>query len=165
MMSGVGDRGAGIRGTAVAVIGTVAVVAAILVLPVVLVAVMVLRAVDDGGPPTCDREPVLLEWIDQDGAWFRTTPFELETDEQTVQIDVTLRPDGGVIRVGQTVYVARAGGPFPDVAEVGSTTGPFDGVVVGRGVDAVNEQVDLGPGAWELMVRGGAAPAEVRWPC
>jgi hypothetical protein len=41
------------------------------------------------------------EWIDQDGAWFRTTPFELETDEQTVQIDVTLRPDGGVIRVGQ----------------------------------------------------------------
>lgn len=153
------------RDVLTAVVGSTALVGGILLLPIVVGFFLVQRAIDGDGPPGCDREPVLLEWVERDGAWFRSAGFELVADEQTVQVDVSLLKDGGVIQLGKTVYAVPAGEAFPESDEPTSTTQPFPGVRVGHGVDAVNEQVDLGAGAWELIVRGGAAPAEVRWPC
>ena len=116
--------------------------------------------------PSCDADPVVLEWTQGDGLWQRSATFELFEDSQTVQVDVTLhRDDGGVIQVGKNVYVIAAGGTFPVDDETTPTTQPFQGIVVGRGIDGVSEQVRLPAGEWQLIVKGGASPADVRWPC
>ena len=121
----------------------------------------------DNELPSCDREPVVLEWTQREGLWSRSATFELVDDSQTVQVDLTLqRDDGGVIQVGKTVYVIPAGEKHPaDDEETTPTTQPFRGTVVGRGVDGVNEQVTLEAGEWQLIVKGGASAADVRWPC
>ena len=121
----------------------------------------------DNELPSCAGEPVILEWTQQEGLWQRSATFELLEDSQTVQVDLTLhRDDGGVIQTGKTVYVIAAGGNVPaDTDETTSTTQPFPATVVGRGIDGVNEQVTLEAGEWQLIVKGGASAAEVRWPC
>lgn len=151
------------RGTAVAVFATMAFVCVICVLPAV-VWLVAEQATGGDGTPNCEREPVVLEWAERDGSWWRSDSFELDGASQVVQVDVVLRPDGGVLAVGNSVYVARAGQLLPDADDVTSST-PFDGTRVGSGVEAVNETVRLESGTWELLVSGGAAHAEVRWPC
>lgn len=150
-----------------AVVGTIALLGAIAVLVSVGGLIYLRNEVFDNELPSCDREPVVLEWTRRDGLWQRSAPFELLEDSQTVQFDLTLhRDDGGVIQTGKTVYVIAAGGNVPaDTDETTSTTQPFRATVVGRGVDGVNEQVTLGAGEWQLIVKGGASAAEARWPC
>lgn len=117
--------------------------------------------------PSCDREPVVLEWTQQEGRWQRSATFELFEDSQTVQVDMALyRDDGGFLHGGKTVYVVAVGGSVPaDIQETPRTTEPFPGIVVGHGLDGVNEQVTLEAGQWQLIVRGRASAPEVRWPC
>ncbi len=148
------------------VVGTTAFVGAVVVLPLLLGLVYLRNEIFDNELPSCDREPVVLEWTQQEGLWRRSAAFELLEDSQSVQIDVALdRDDGGVIQVGKTVYVIAAGGILPASDEETRTTQPFRGTVVGRGIDGVNEQVTLEAGKWQLIVKGGASAAEVRWPC
>jgi hypothetical protein len=149
------------------VVGTTALLGAIAVLAAVGGLVYLRNEVFDNELPSCDREPVVLEWTQQEGLWQRSATFELLEDSQTVQVDLILqRDDGGVIQTGKTVYVIAAGGSVPaDNEETTSTTQPFRGTVVGRGIDGVNEQVTLEAGEWQLIVKGGASAAEVRWPC
>ena len=136
-------------------------------LAVVAVLTYISNEVFDNEIPSCDADPVVLEWTQREGLWQRSATFELFEDSQKVQVDVTLhRDDGGVIQVGKNVYVMAAGGSVPaDDDETTPTTQPFRGTVVGRGIDGVNEQVTLEAGEWQLPVKGGASPAEVRWPC
>jgi hypothetical protein len=152
-------------GVLAVVIGMVSLVVVIFVLPVLVVLLLVKRTIDGDGPPSYDREPVVLEWVEQDGSWWRSETFELVEVSQVVQVDVALWRDGGVLQLGNTVYAVPAGESFPDLAATTSGTLPFTGVRVGHGVEAVNEQITLGTGRWELAVAGGAAPVEVRWPC
>ncbi len=149
------------------VVGTTALLGAIAVLAAVGGLIYLSNEVFDNELPSCDREPVVLEWTQQEGLWQRSATFELLEDSQTVQVDLILqRDDGGVIQTGKTVYVIAAGGSVPaDNEETTSTTQPFRGTVVGRGIDGVNEQVTLEAGKWQLIVKGGASAAEVRWPC
>ena len=119
----------------------------------------------DNELPSCDSEPVVLEWTQREGRWSRSDTFELFDDSQTVQVDLALqRDDGGVIQVGKTLYVVPAGSSPPADATTPSTQ-PFRGTTVGSGVDGINERVTLQAGEWQLIVKGGASPAEVRWPC
>jgi hypothetical protein len=64
--------------------------------------------------------------------------------------------------LGRALTSARRVGRV--AAKLGGTL-PFEGLRVGHGVEAVNEQITLGAGTWELALTGGAAPVEVRWPC
>lgn len=156
------------RWKSVAVVaGTTALLGAIAVLVTVGGLIYLRNEVFDNELPSCDREPVVLEWAQRDGLWQRSATFDLFEDSQTVQVDLTLhRDDGGVIQTGKTVYVVAAGGSVPaDADDTTSTTLPFRGTVVGRGIDGVNEQVTLQAGQWQLIVKGGASAAEVRWPC
>ena len=149
------------------VVGTTALLGAIAVLAAVGGLIYLRNEVFDNELPSCDREPVVLEWTQQEGLWQRSATFELFEDSQAVQVDLILhRDDGGVIQTGKTVYVIAAGGSVPaDNEETTSTTQRFRGTVVGRGIDGVNEQVTLEAGEWQLIVKGGASAAEVRWPC
>jgi hypothetical protein len=154
--------------TVAVVVGTTALVGAGAVLVVVGGLVYLRNEVFDNELPSCDREPVILEWTQGDGSWRRSTTFELLEDSQTVQVDLALaNEDGGqVLNFGRTVYVIPAGGTFPaDFEEMTPSTQPFEGRVVGSGIDGVNEQVTLEAGQWQLIVQGGASAAEVRWPC
>lgn len=153
------------RSVAVA-IATTALVVAAAALAAVAVLTYISNEVFDNELPSCDADPVVLEWTQGEGLWQRSATFELLEDSQTVQVDVMLhRDDGGVIQVGKNVYVIAAGGSFPVDDETTPTTQPFQGTVVGRGIDGVNEQVTLEAGEWQLIVRGGASPVDVRWPC
>jgi hypothetical protein len=117
-------------------------------------------------PPTCDAAPVVVAWTERDGQWQRSDVFELVEDGQIAQIDVALGPDGGVIQTGQTVYVVAAGTPWPDASDDTPESPPsVPGEVVGRGIDAVNEQITLDAGRWQLVVSGNVGSATVRWPC
>ncbi len=153
--------------TVAVAIGTTVLVGAMAVLAIVGGLVYLRNEIFDNELPSCDREPVILEWTQQEGRWSRSAAFELVEDSQTVQVDLALvRDDGGVIQVGKTVYVIAAGGDLPaDFGETSPTTQPFRGTVVGSGIDGVNEQVALEAGTWQLIVKGGASAAEVRWPC
>ena len=153
-------------GNSAAVIWTILFVGALVIVPVVI-GVRMVRNTFVGGDdaPSFDSEPVMLEWTEPDFGWQRSGPFTLDT-AQTVQVDVRLfDPDGGVIQAGSTVYAVPAGEPFPDFGETSTTTTPFRGIRVGLGRKAVNEQVRLDAGAWELMLRGAPGRTEVRWPC
>lgn len=149
------------------VVGTIALLGAIAVLVSVGGFIYLRNEVFDNELPSCDREPVVLEWTQREGLWLRSATFELFEDSQTIQVDLILhRDDGGVIQTGKTVYVIDSGGSVPaDTNETTSITQPFRGTVVGRGIDGVNEQVTLEAGEWQLIVKGGASAAEVRWPC
>ena len=151
----------------VAVVGAIAAAIVLGVLALVGASAYLMNELFDNEVPSCDREPVVLEWRGSDGGWHRSAPFELVADSQTVQVDLTLyRDDGGVIQPGKSVYAIAAGDPLPPEDEdIAGTTRPFRGTVVGRGVDGLNEQITLGAGQWELIVDGGASAAEVRWPC
>ena len=155
------------RKTVAVVIGTTALAGAVAVVAIVGGLVYLRNEIFDNELPSCDREPVILEWTQQEGRWSRSATFELVEDSQTVQVDLALaRDDGGVIQVGKTVYVIATGGGLPaDVDETSPTTQPFRGTVVGSGIDGVNEQVTLEAGKWQLIVTGAASAAEVRWPC
>ncbi len=150
----------------------VAPVAALLLATALLAAPFVLGAIWLGGtfasdgPPSCDRPPTVLPWVEQERQWRRSELFTLERQE-TVQVDVELHSDGAVLDFGRTVYAVPAGATMPapstdDATESGS---PDGWVRVGHGREAVNEQVDLRAGTWELVVGGAAKPAELRWPC
>jgi len=153
--------------TVAVVIGTSVLVGAMVVVTIVGGLVYLRNEIFDNELPSCDREPVILEWTQAEGRWSRSATFELVNDSQTVQVDLALaRDDGGVIQVGKTVYAIAAGGGLPaDSDETSPTTQPFRGTVVGSGIDGVNEQVTLEAGKWQLIVKGGASAAEVRWPC
>lgn len=152
-------------GVLAVVIGVVSLVVVVFVLPVLVGLYFIKRTIDGDGPPSCDREPVVLEWAEHDGYWWRSEMFELAEASQVVQVDVTLWRAGGVLQLGKTVYAMPAGEPFPDFAATTSSTLPFAGLQVGHGVEAVNEQITPAAGRWELALTGGAAPVEVRWPC
>jgi hypothetical protein len=153
--------------TVAVVVATTALVGAVGVLAAFGVLRYLTNEIFDNELPSCDREPVVLEWIQQDGLWRRSAAFELIEDSQKVQVDIVLfRDDGGVIQGGKTVYAIVAGGTLPAGAdETTPTSRPFPGTIVGWGIDGVNEQVTLEAGEWQLIVRSGASPAEVRWPC
>ena len=154
--------------TVALVVGTTALIGAIAVLAAVGGLVYLRNEIFDNELPSCDREPVILEWTQGDGSWRRSTTFELLEDSQTVQVDLALANEdaGQVLNFGRTVYVIAAGGAFPaDFGETTTSTQPFEGKVVGSGIDGVNEQVTLEAGQWQLIVQGGASAAEVRWPC
>lgn len=155
------------RRAAAVVVGTAALIGAVAVLVAVAGFRYVGNEIFDNELPSCDREPVVLEWTQQDGRWLRSETFELLERSHTVQVDLSLqRDDGGVIQTGKTVYVIPAGDRVPADGEAATSgTEPFRGVVVGRGVDGVDEQVTIGAGEWQLIVQGGASAAEVRWPC
>jgi hypothetical protein len=162
------ERAARSRGrTIAAVVAATALVASVAVLATFAGLRYVTNEIFDNEVPSCDSDPVVLEWTRQEGGWRRSAAFQLLEDSQTVQVDVVLtRDDGGVIQTGTTIYVIAADGDLPaDVGAATPTTLPFGGTVVGRGVDAVNERVTLDAGEWQLIVDGGASPAEVRWPC
>lgn len=153
--------------TVALVVGTTALVGAVVGLAALGGLVYLRNEIFDNELPSCDREPVVLEWTQQEGLWRRSATFELFEDSQTVQVDVLLhRDDGGIIQVGKTVYVIAADGILPaSDLETTPATQPFRGSVVGSGIDGVNEQVTLEAGEWQLIVKGGASAAEVRWPC
>jgi hypothetical protein len=153
------------RWTRVAVV--VAATVAVGLLAATAGAIYVRNEIFDNELPSCGREPVVVEWTQREGRWSRSATFELVDDSQTVQVDLTLqRDDGGVIQTGKTLYVVPAGGSVPaDDAATAPSTAPFRGTIVGSGIDAINEQVTLQAGEWQLIVKGGASPAEVRWPC
>jgi hypothetical protein len=155
------------RKTVAVAIGTSVLVGAMAVVAIVGGLIYLRNEIFDNELPSCDREPVILEWTQQEGQWRRSATFELVDDSQTVQVDLVLaRDDGGVIQVGKTVYAIAAGGGLPaDFDETAPTTQPFPGTVVGSGIDGVNEQLTLEAGKWQLIVKGGASAAEVRWPC
>jgi hypothetical protein len=165
-MSGSPDLRAAETSNVAATIWTFLFVGALVIVPLFIGARMVRNTIlgsDDA--PSCDSEPVSLRWSEPDFGWQRTGPFTLDA-AQTVQVDVRLfDPDGGVIQLGSTVYAVPAGEPFPDFSETATTTTPFGGIRVGHGREAVNEQVRLDAGAWELMLRGVPGRTEVRWPC
>lgn len=151
--------------TATAVVGTILWVGAFVLVPIIGAVVYFGGVFSGDDPPDCDRDPHVLEWVDRDRQWQRSDPFEPD-EAQTVQVDVGLWRDGGVIQVGATVYVVAAGEPFRHFGEGATpTTRPFRSTKVGHGIDAVNELIRLDAGVWEHMVGGGASPAEVRWPC
>ena len=154
--------------TVALVLGTTALIGAIAVLVAIGGLVYLRNEIFDNELPSCDREPVILEWTQGDGSWRRSTPFELLEDSQTVQVDLLLANEdaGQVLNFGRTVYVIAAGGALPaEFGETTTSTQPFEGKVVGRGIDGVNESVNLGAGQWQLIVQGGASAAAVRWPC
>ena len=155
--------------TVALVIGTIALAGVTAVLVGIGGLLYLSNEIFDNEQPSCDREPVILEWTRQgDGLWRRSTPFELLEDSQTVQVDLALANEdaGQVLNFGRTVYVIASGETFPtDFEETTSSTQPFEGEVVGNGIDGVNEQVTLGAGKWQLIVKGAASAAEVRWPC
>ena len=155
--------------TVALVIGTIALAGVTAVLVGIGGLLYLSNEIFDNEQPSCDREPVVLEWTQQgDGLWRRSTPFELLEDSQTVQVDLALANEdaGQVLNFGRTVYVIASGETFAaDFEETTSSTQPFEGEVVGNGIDGVNEQVTLGAGKWQLIVKGAASAAEVRWPC
>ena len=155
--------------TVALVIGTIALAGVTAVLVGVGGLLYLSNEIFDNELPSCDREPVILEWTQQgDGLWRRSTPFELLEDSQTVQVDLVLANEdaGQVLNFGRSVYVIAAGETFAaDFEETTSSTQPFEGEVVGNGIEGVNEQVTLGAGKWQLIVKGAASGAEVRWPC
>lgn len=155
------------RKSVAVVVGTTALLGTLAVLAAVGGLLYLRNELFDNELPGCDREPVVLDWTQRDGRWQRSETFDLFEDSQTVQVDLILhRDDGGVIQTGKTVYVIAAGGTVPaDNDETTPTTQPFRGTAVGRGIDGVNEQVTLDAGEWQLIVKGGASAAEVRWPC
>lgn len=145
---------------------TIMFVGAILVLPVVGVFAYIRHEISGGGTPSCDQDAVEVEWVERDGLWRRSDAFELDEAPQTVQVDVRLQRDGGVLQFGSTVFAVPAGEPTPVPRDMASsTTRPYAGMLVGRGVDAVNEQIELARGRWELIVDGTATATELRWPC
>ncbi len=150
--------------TAAAVVGTVLFVGALVLLPIVGAVWYIGAKLSPDDPPSCDRDPMVLEWIVGESGWRRSESFELD-GRYVVQVDVRLSRDGGFIQTGKSVYAVPAGEPFPSAGESSTTTRPFPGIRVGHGIDAVNEQVRLDPGVWELMVRSAASSPEVRWPC
>jgi hypothetical protein len=151
-----------------AVVGTVLFIGVLVFLPIIgALASGRFDLFGDDGPPSCASEPAVLEWSDSDRGWRRTGRFTLE-ESQIVQVDVDLwnSDGGGVLDFGvSTVYAVPAGEPFPEFGDSAATTSPFLGIRVGSGKDAVNEQLRLDPGVWELIMRDGASAAEVRWPC
>jgi hypothetical protein len=153
--------------TVALVVGTTALVGAVAALVAIAGLVYLRNEIVDNELPSCDREPVILEWTQGEGLWRRSTTFELVEDSQTVQVDLMLANEdaGAVLNFGKTVYVIAAGGSFPAGREETPSTQPFQGKVVGSGIDGVNEQVTLEAGQWQLIVKGGASAAEVRWPC
>ena len=154
--------------TVALVVGTTALIGATAVLLAVGGLVYLRNEIFDNELPSCDREPVILDWTQGDDSWRRSTTFELLEDSQTVQVDLALANEdaGQVLNFGRTVYVIAAGGALPaEFKETTTSNQPFEGTVVGSGIDGVNELVTLEAGQWQLLVQGGASAAEVRWPC
>lgn len=116
----------------------------------------------DNTTPTCNAPAVTVTWSEPDTQWRRSETFEVDTDNQTVQIDVALGPDGGILQTGQTVYVIGAGDPLP---QPDNTTAPFGGQTVGHGINAVNEQITLSAGQWQLAIKGNVGTATIKTPC
>ena len=119
----------------------------------------------DEAAPSCDAPPVVVAWSEPAGQWRRSEVFELVDDSQTVQIDVGLGPDGGVFRPVRPCYVVAAGAPLPESGSEPSSMTPFASQRVGFGVNAVNEQITLDAGRWQLAIKGNVGTATVKWPC
>lgn len=166
------------------VTGIAIALAAIGLLGVFVVAVMafaVTRAIHDADRPAprCAADPTALTWAVDDPGWRRSDRFELNAPSQVVQIDARLRGDSGrgILAGWATIYAVRAGTTAADVralysSQTATSTGPVrpevdstDIVKVGMGLNAVNEQVTLGAGTWELMSDDFVKATTVRSPC